>query len=139
MLPYLSPAEERSCLDVGCGPGLVTRLLSRDFHHVLGVDCNREYFEQQQQGQEGGTSAPALHLRSSSAGASPDSDANIEVVAADFLDWELAQQFDVVVASHVLYQMPEDVLKVSGERAGCQVMCWRLCSSGLIITPEMIS
>ena len=76
------------CVDLGCGPGLVTRALAPTFQRVIGVDVSSEMIGQ----------ARAMTTSSST-------DANVEYrqSAAERLDWLADDSVDLVVAAEAAH------------------------------------
>lgn len=120
IMPLLGPPTRPiTLLDVGGGPGTISRLLSRHFLVHL-IDANPNYYEHRNED----ASTPYVLKQPPPcscgrpdcvAALDPGCQSSIQVQVGEFLSAPLPQRhFDVVLASHVLYQMPPVVLEVCG-------------------------
>ena len=89
-------------LDAGCGTGIIARMLAEHCDHVIAIDF----------------SAQAV----SRARAHNDRPERLDIRHADLTDLSLAERFDLVVCSEVLYYLEGAMLEaaVQGIRSVCQ-------------------
>jgi len=85
------PSQRQTALDIGCGTGELSRLLSKRFERVIASDLSPNMIEIAKQ-----------RSRQSS---------NIDFQVADILQWEpVAEQFDAIVSIATLHHVPVERL-----------------------------
>jgi len=85
------PSQNQTALDIGCGTGEFSRLLSKRFKRVVAIDLSPNMIEAAKQ-----RSRQFL---------------NIDFQVADILQWEpISEQFDVIVSIATLHHLPVESL-----------------------------